>query len=170
MANPLPDGRQFGHILLTPMDGWALRELIKPMDPGLGTKEAQLEFVKPLYEAMLRLIVADLPNINLPLSAEEALIINQAVKSGAYEGADALLLQTWQVLHEHTYDAPFVPPPGSVNLMVWPVTEEEEDAVHLPERPGRAESSRKASSNRRRTKLPAHAPSGGVSELEGEVV
>lgn len=107
MSLRIPEGRQFLCVLLSQEDAWALRELIKPFDAEPADLEWQISFVQRLYEAMLRMIVDDRPSLNVSLDVDDCLLINQHLKSGAYKGADQVLLQTWQVLHEWEYDEPY---------------------------------------------------------------
>jgi hypothetical protein len=128
VALTLPEERQFGCLLLSREDGWALRELMRPYDAPPELREMQQQFLRRLYEALLRMHVLDLPTYGITMTIEDCLLVNQYVKSGAWQGADALLLQTWQVLHELTEQQPLRA--RSIVITEFVLTTEEGHAIH----------------------------------------
>jgi len=153
----IPDGRQFECILLSEEDGWALRELIRPSDTPPSGCDAQTQLAKKVYEALLGMVVREIGTINVKITVQEALIINQLVKSGAWKGADAILLQTWQVLHEHATGSPLIKP---IKL----VLEEESSALHQESPKGAPKAKfAKRSVDCGGAELPDHEPCPGLS-------
>lgn len=124
----LPTHRLPGHILLTRMDGWALRELIHPI-PFEETYDHKRinEFVTQLYNALLHIELEGRGEWNLPVTVEMVYVINALVKSGAWTGADGILIQSWMALHEIAFpDVKFeVPAAEPLELL----TKEEADAI-----------------------------------------
>lgn len=110
-----PPERQFGCLYLGRDDAWSLRELIKPFEAPPQRTEETINFLLRLYELILRMYVEDHEFYGMTVSVEDCLLINQVVKSGAWNGADAVLLQTFQVIHEHTHSQPF----RDARLIAW---------------------------------------------------
>ncbi len=127
-AFTLPTHRQPKCILLTRLDAWALRELIKPV-PFEETYDHQRinAFLNQLYNAMLHIELEGRGEWNLPMTVEMVYTVNALVKSGAWEGADGVLIQSMMALHELIFpDIKFDLP---ANEEVELLTKEEADAI-----------------------------------------
>ena len=99
--------RQFRHIELTKPDALALRELIRPFDNALP------DFAKPIltklaikiYAALIEL-ESDIESVNIAMSEDECLILNQKVGNEDWAGALPLLRQSWAILFEIEFNLP----------------------------------------------------------------
>jgi hypothetical protein len=99
--------RQLGCIELGRQDALILRDIIRPLAPVPPYEPGSLIVLcRKLYAGLLRLeLDAGTSTINIPIDAHEALFINQFVGSQDWEGASALLQQTWLVLYELEHEA-----------------------------------------------------------------
>lgn len=126
----LPANRLPGAILLTREDGWALRELIRPplkTDDEVSARTQ--EFCGRLYDALVHLELEGRGEINFWLEPWDIWLLNVAVKAGSWEGADAILVQSWVVYHEMFYsEHPLELPGTDVVSLEW-LEEEEPDAI-----------------------------------------
>lgn len=100
--------RFFQNIEITRSDGLALRELVRPFcsDFPDAIKVALADFVIKLYAALIQLEREGVESVNIPMNENECLIINQKVGNEDWEGAIAILRQTWAVLYELKNDMP----------------------------------------------------------------
>ena len=124
----LPTHRLPKHILLTRMDGWALRELIHPIPFEENYDHERINrFLNQLYNAMLHIELEGRGEWNLPMTKEMVYVINDRVKSGAWEGADGILIQTWMALHEIEFPDIKFEVPATEEVEIF--TQEEADAI-----------------------------------------
>lgn len=99
-----------------------LRELLMPVCPGNPTCRV-LSF--KIYEALLRMTMAEMEAINVPLFEDEILLINSLVKNKHWETSEAMLLQTWQVAYERKHGQAF-----RVSAKMRAIVEEDKNAIH----------------------------------------
>src|SRR3990167_9073931 len=92
--------RQLRQLELTKTDALMLRELIRPFDHILPDfiKGTLTELSKKIYAALIELEHEE--TINIPINEEEILLLNQKISNEEWDGAQALLLQTWKILYE----------------------------------------------------------------------
>ena len=122
------------HLLLSRDDAWALREIIRPFPfPTKWEEEATNRFIDTLYNALLHIELEGRGEWNLPATVEMVHLLNLHVKSGQWDGADDILIQSWLVLDELGTPTVFeVPAMEDVVLL----TQEEVDiAIHPGEGP-----------------------------------
>ena len=127
-AYSLPTHRLPKHILLTRLDGWALRELIHPIPFEENYDHERINrFVNQLYNALLHIELEGRGEWNLPVTKEMVYVINDRVKSGAWEGADGILIQSWMALHELEFPDIKFEVPATEEVEIF--TQEEADAI-----------------------------------------
>lgn len=116
--------RQFRHIELTKSDALAIRELIRPFDHTLPdfAKPVLTKLAIKVYAALIELERVE--EINIAVSEDEALLLNQKVGNEDWEGALPLLRQTWAVIFEWANDMP----PGTVFVLEEILNMEPENA------------------------------------------
>jgi hypothetical protein len=99
--------RQFLCIEITREDALVLREVMRPFDEHSIPESLRpylAKFSIRLYDALIDLEKKEA--VNIPVSEEECLLINQKVGNEDYGGALGLLRQTWAVLYELKNDMP----------------------------------------------------------------
>lgn len=115
----LPEQRQQFCVWIDPISAGNLRELL--MSAPHSPCTVRLSF--KLYEALLRMALAEMDGINVPLLTDEILLINGLVKNKHWAQSDAILLQTWQVAYERTHGQAF-------RATLQAVAKEDAHAVH----------------------------------------
>ena len=100
--------RQFGCIEISELDAMLLRDAVRPLAKVDPYEPATLiRFCEKLYDALLRLKAEAIDLINISLEEHEALFLNQFVGNEDWQGAAALLEQSWLVLYERRYQRPY---------------------------------------------------------------
>ena len=99
--------RQFRHIEVTKSDALALRELVRPFDNALPdfAKPVLTKLAIKVYAALIEL-ENDIESVNISVSEDECLLLNQKIGNEDWDGALPLLRQSWAVLFELEYDMP----------------------------------------------------------------
>lgn len=100
--------RQYRCIALTPPQLLAVREIIRPFHPTNSVLEpiVVIDFCKKMYKAYIQLQTKELDEINLGMSEDECLLINQFIGAEDFEGSLDILRQTWSVLYELENEVP----------------------------------------------------------------
>jgi len=98
--------RQFRCIAVTKSDSLGLRELIRPFDSTLPdfAKPVLTKLATKIYAALIELERVE--EVNIPMSEDECLIVNQRIGNEEWDGSLALLRQTWAVVYEWANDMP----------------------------------------------------------------
>ncbi len=97
--------RQYGCIEITADDALLLREAVRPLSKVDPYEPAALiRFCEKLYEAILKLRAEELDAVNIPVDEAEAMIINHFVGNEDWQGALALLEQSWLALYERHHE------------------------------------------------------------------
>jgi len=93
--------RQFGCIEITETVALALRDAVRPFTKfeGLSTV-VNVAFCEKVYKAILMMRAEDLPAVNIDLTEQEALLINQCIQLEEAGELNDLLEQTWLVIYE----------------------------------------------------------------------
>jgi len=99
--------RQFLCIEITREDALVLREVMRPFDEHSIPESLRpylAKFSIRLYDALIDLEQKEA--VNIPVSEEECLLLNQKLGNEDYGGAVALLRQSWAVLYELKHNVP----------------------------------------------------------------
>lgn len=104
--------RQFSCIELTARDALILRDLMRPLTRiELYDQSTLVRLCEKLYAAILRARMDPAtPLVNVRLDKHEAILVNHFIGSEDWDGATALLEQTWLVLYELGHDAAYPHP------------------------------------------------------------
>jgi hypothetical protein len=94
--------RQFGCVEMGLKDALLLRDAIRPLTKvELYNQVTLVHFCQKLYDGILKLRADEkLEAVNLPLEEHEAIIVNHFIGYEDWDGAGALLEQSWLVLYE----------------------------------------------------------------------
>ena len=100
--------RQYRCIELTPTQLLSVREVIRPFHTTNNVLETIIiiDFCKKLYMAYIQLQTKELKEINIAMSEDECLLVNQFIGAEDFEGSLDILRQTWSVLYELENEVP----------------------------------------------------------------